>query len=59
MSEITVIHDGPRGTYAKHMASATAAALPPELPPADLRSRLRQSPPGGGEKGLTTGPCDE
>jgi hypothetical protein len=30
-----------RETHAKHIDEATAAALPPELPPADLCSRLR------------------
>jgi hypothetical protein len=29
-------------THAKHVDDATAAALPPELPPADLCSRSRQ-----------------
>lgn len=42
------------------MPDATAAALPPELPPADLCSRLSQ----GVEDdevwwGFTTGPCEE
>ena len=46
--------------HARHIPDATAAALPPELPPADLLSTtLRSDILDGGWKGLTTGPCTE
>ena len=48
-------------TNTEHDPDATAAALPPELPPADLCQFDSSSTAGGyfGLKGLTTGPCAE
>jgi len=47
-------------TYASHIPPATAAALPPELPPADRFSRPIQGAVSVGvEYGLTTGPYTE
>lgn len=46
--------------YASHMPAATAAPLPPELPPAERRSRACQSTSlDGCWYGLTTGPWIE
>ena len=46
--------------YASHIPAATAAALPPELPPAERRSRACQSKVlEGCWYGLTTGPWTE
>lgn len=46
-------------TDAKHISLATAAALPPELPPADLCSLLRHSFVVEGTNGFIAGPCEE
>ena len=48
-------------THASHIPAATAAALPPELPPADLCSRFDHwiKFSLGVRYGLITGPCTE
>jgi hypothetical protein len=46
------------GTHASHIPTATAAALPPELPPGDLSSWLKEFS-GERLKGFLTGPCIE
>ena len=51
------IEYGSGSTYASHRLAATAAALPPELPPADLRSATSSFP--SKPNGLTTGPWAE
>jgi hypothetical protein len=49
-----------RDAYASHIPAATAAPLPPELPPAERRSRACQSKVlDGCWYGLTTGPWTE
>lgn len=45
-------------THASHIPAATAAALPPELPPEDL-SWSKDLSSEGRLKGFLTGPCIE